>query len=212
MLSSTTFLRLLCTSAFLLPKVLALTCSGARNLALCAEFITPFSTNNFTWRNDCGLDQPATDILMAQSIQFNSGNCPQGTTATCCTSCLACGNVGVDCSGPATNLPPLGSEQLPLNWTVAVPCAIDNANRVIENTVVTYLPTTTPSSCVAQCAAQGFTFAGVEFSDECYCGTGYTDGMLPPEADVSECNMPCAGDVDATCGGSWRMQVYRLSR
>ena len=156
---------------------------------------------------------------------------PQGTFATCCTSCLgrllrnlqgciqtlsqffvACGNVGVDCTGPATSLPPLGSEQLPPNWTIAVPCAIVNANRVIEDTIVTYLTTTTPASCVASCAAQGFTFAGVEFSDECYCGTGFTDGQFPPEAAVSECNMPCAGDAKATCGGSWRMQVYRLSQ
>ena len=58
----------------LLTEVLAASCSGARNLALCAEFITPFSANAFTWQSDCGLNQPATDILMAQSIQFNTGS------------------------------------------------------------------------------------------------------------------------------------------
>ncbi|KAI0785384.1 WSC domain-containing protein [Irpex lacteus] len=105
----------------------------------------------------------------------------------------------------------MGSEKLPTNWTLAVPCAIDNPQRVLANTVVTYQASTTPTSCVEECASQGFTFAGVEFSDECYCGTGYVDGQLPPETNVEECNMPCAGDVNATCGGSWRIQLYRLS-
>ncbi|KAI0348276.1 hypothetical protein BDW22DRAFT_1424465 [Trametopsis cervina] len=190
---------------------LAASCSGARNVALCAEFITPFSANQFTWQSVCGLTQPATDILMAQSIQFNTGECPEGSLATCCTPCLACGNVGVDCDGPVTALPPLGNETLPAGWSLAVPCAIDNADRVITHTIVTYEATNTPSSCVAQCAAQGFKFAGVEFSDECYCGDGYVGGVLPPAADVSECNMPCAGDGNATCGGPWRIQLYRSS-
>ncbi|KAI0695623.1 hypothetical protein BC835DRAFT_1273017, partial [Cytidiella melzeri] len=99
----------------------------------------------------------------------------------------------------------------PSGWSLAVPCAIDNPDRVLENTVATYLATTTPASCATSCAAQGFNFAGVEFSDECYCGTGYVGGELPPEADVSECNMPCAGDVNATCGGPWRIQLYKSS-
>jgi len=190
---------------------IAATCSGARPVSLCAQFITPFSANNFTWQSVCGLSQPDNDILMAQSIQFNTGQCPKGTTATCCTPCLTCGNVGVDCEGPETALPPLGSGQIPDGWSLAVPCAIDSADRVIDNAIVTYLTTNTPASCVQSCAAQGFKLAGVEFSDECYCGNGYLDNQLPPEADVSECNMPCAGDVNATCGGSWSIQIYKLN-
>ena len=121
----------------------------------------------------------------------------------------ACGTTGIDCDGPQTALPPsTPSNGLPQGWSLAVPCAIDNANRVIKVTGVTYLPTTTPASCTAQCAAQGFTMAGIEYGDECYCATGFQDNTVPPAADPSECNRACAGNPDLLCGGPWRMQIY----
>ncbi|PSR72578.1 hypothetical protein PHLCEN_2v11571 [Hermanssonia centrifuga] len=205
----------------------ASTCSGARNLALCAQFIVPFSDNTFTWETSCGVSASSPDMLMAEQIQFNTGACPEGFTATCCTSCLggfhvpidvvlskltrplACGTTGVDCTGPATAPPPVSnSTALPDGWSLAIPCAIDNADRVIEVGSVSYLATTTPASCTAQCAAQGFTFAGVEYGDECYCGTGFLDGVIPPAAPTSDCNIACAGNSDLMCGGAWRMQIY----
>ena len=97
---------------------------------------------------------------------------------------------------------------LPSGWSVAIPCAVDNANRVLSDVVVSYLSSTTPASCVASCAELGFTFAGVEYTDECYCGTGYLDGVVPPTADEGDCNMRCAGDYKQSCGGSWRIQLY----
>ena len=123
----------------------------------------------------------------------------------------ACGTFGMDCEGPQTALPPVASStDLPLGWSVRVPCAIDNPNRILKVSSVTYLPTTTPSSCTAQCAAQGFSFAGIEYGDECYCGSGFQDNVAPPAADPSECNMACAGNATLTCGGPWRMQIYSV--
>ncbi len=51
----------------------ASTCSGARNLALCAQFIVPFSDNTFTWETSCGVSASSPDMLMAEQIQFNTG-------------------------------------------------------------------------------------------------------------------------------------------
>lgn len=119
----------------------------------------------------------------------------------------ACGTTGVDCTGVATN-PVTSSDGLPEGWSVKMACAIDNANRVLSDVTVTYLPTTTPESCAASCAAKGFTFAGVEYSDECYCGTGFLDGVAPPAASIGDCDFPCAGDATQMCGGSWRIQLY----
>lgn len=114
----------------------------------------------------------------------------------------------MDCDGPQTGLPPAtSSTELPQGWSLNVACAVDNPNRVLKVTSVTYLPTTTPASCTAQCAAAGFSFAGIEYGDECYCASGFQDGN-PPTADVSECNMACAGNSTLTCGGPWRMQIY----
>ena len=124
---------------------------------------------------------------------------------------IACGNVGVDCTGPETDLPPLQSitdAGLPAGWSIAIPCAVDNANRVLADVTVQYSSITTPATCAAMCAEQGLPFAGVEYSDECYCGTGFTDGVTPPTADATDCNMRCAGNYKESCGGSWRMQIY----
>lgn len=53
----------------------AQTCSGARSLSLCAQFLTPFSENSLTWENVCGVAAPAAgqQMLMAQGLQFNTG-------------------------------------------------------------------------------------------------------------------------------------------
>ena len=122
---------------------------------------------------------------------------------------IACGNVGVDCTGTATAPPPSSNNDgLPQGWKVAIPCAVDNADRVLSDIIVTYSSDTTPGACAASCAVKGFTFAGVEYSDECYCGSGYLDNVVPPTADTGDCNMLCAGDDSQFCGGPWRIQLY----
>ncbi|KAF8198768.1 hypothetical protein K438DRAFT_1583937, partial [Mycena galopus ATCC 62051] len=44
---------------------------------------------------------------------------------------------------------------------------------------------------------------------ECYCGTGLASGVAA--ANTSDCNMPCAGNANITCGAGWRMQVYNTT-
>ena len=92
-----------------------------------------------------------------------------------------------------------------------IPCAVDNPQRVLSNVVVSYLQSTTPYSCTEQCSAQGYSYAGVEYGDECYCGTGYVGGVPPEAADPGDCDVRCAGSYYFTCGGSWRMQIYKFN-
>jgi hypothetical protein len=62
----------------------------------------------------------------------------------------------------------------------------------------------TQSTCIASCASRGYWYAGVEYASECYCGF---QAQLTA-ADQGTCNMKCAGDSSATCGGSARIQVF----
>lgn len=114
----------------------------------------------------------------------------------------------MDCTGPPTSVPAPSGTALPDGWKVAIPCAVDNPDRVLSDIVVTYLGSTTPSSCITQCAEQGFKLAGTEYTDECYCGTGFLNNVVPPIADPSDCNLTCAGDSKQVCGGPWRIQLY----
>lgn len=124
---------------------------------------------------------------------------------------IACAVYG-DCSGPETALPvPEYPPPLQAGWSVDMPCAVDNPQRVLANVIVSYLPSTTPYSCTGLCGSKGYQYAGVEYGDECYCGTGYVDNVMPPAANLSDCSMLCAGGYYFNCGGSWRMQIYKFN-
>lgn len=71
--------RSLFAASFLVSALqggIAATCSGARSLSVCAEFINPYSENALTWQTECGIQPPASgvDMLMAQGLQFNTGS------------------------------------------------------------------------------------------------------------------------------------------
>ena len=97
------------------------------------------------------------------------------------------------------------SPELPLNWTTQFACAVDTGSRIIANDVTTVLTNNTPATCIELCDAGNFAFAGVEFSNECHCGTGLVDSIAA--APRSECNFACSGDANLLCGGASRIQV-----
>ena len=99
-----------------------------------------------------------------------------------------------------------GSPTIPLNWSTVYPCAVDNGARVIAGDITTQYTDNTPATCIERCDAAGFAYAGVEFSNECHCGTGLKS--TPVAAPVTDCNMACTGDADLSCGGSFRIQVW----
>jgi hypothetical protein len=50
--------------------------------------------------------------------------------------------------------------------------------------------------------------AGVEYSDECYCGTSYLNNTPPPSTTADQCNEGCSGAPGLTCGGEYAIQLY----
>ena len=100
--------------------------------------------------------------------------------------------------------------EIPLGWATIAACAVDDAARVIASDVTTQSDTNTPAACVQSCAAAGFGYAGVEFGDECHCGTGLDENLV--DAGPDACNVPCTGDATLSCGGSWAIQVSHLTR
>jgi hypothetical protein len=99
---------------------------------------------------------------------------------------------------------------LPAGWALAYACAVDDPSQRIFGLASAQSQSNynTPAACASLCAAQGFTLAGVEYTNECFCGTGYVNGVAPTSAPASNCNMPCSGDANQMCGGNSRIQVY----
>lgn len=44
---------------------------------------------------------------------------------------------------------------------------------------------------------------------ECFCGHSTEDATIYPRRPENECNKACAENTSQTCGGFWRMNVYR---
>ncbi|KXX74964.1 putative fungistatic metabolite [Madurella mycetomatis] len=62
----------------------------------------------------------------------------------------------------------------------------------------------TLEACHSFCSA--FTYFGVEYARECYCGNSFNAGSVL--APASDCNFVCSGDPDQYCGAGSRLSVY----
>ena len=89
----------------------------------------------------------------------------------------------------------------------ALGCAIDTSSRILSGYALDGQSDMTIDSCLELCEDQGYSFAGVEFGDECYCGNS-----IPGNVTYSDdaCNVVCSGDSSETCGGSWALDLYEL--
>lgn len=65
----------------------------------------------------------------------------------------------------------------------------------------------TVEACAQLCSSKGYSWAGVEYGAECYCGNAGT-GAASLKSDT-ECSKPCAGNAKQNCGGGFALQVYR---
>ncbi|KAL8662353.1 MAG: hypothetical protein Q9202_004811 [Teloschistes flavicans] len=63
----------------------------------------------------------------------------------------------------------------------------------------------TVEKCAAACGA--YTWFGVEYGRECYCGNNLNAGSFSTA--ISECNFACPGDSMETCGAGNRLNMYQ---
>jgi hypothetical protein len=61
----------------------------------------------------------------------------------------------------------------------------------------------TPQSCVANCRARGFAYAGVQYGESCLCGNS-----VGRYGAANTCNYACTGDRGQVCGGYNANSVY----
>ena len=106
---------------------------------------------------------------------------------------------------------PPRAAQLPSGWSIftPAPCARDSTVRMFTDTLAAgpiLADIDTPAACVSFCIQRGFTKAGVEGGDGCYCGNTFKD--VPIALDSSQCNLPCQGAPGVTCGGNFAIQLY----
>ncbi|KAI0378836.1 putative glyoxal oxidase [Hypomontagnella monticulosa] len=148
-----------------------------------------------------------------------NGGVASEDTSKCATPCggdssVMCGGAGY-LSIYSKGTPQVFKEPSPqldgLNdtWTYQG-CYEDNVNNSRTLFWALHFPgTMTPEQCLGTCSSFGYAAAGLEYGDECYCGDPMdvtTSGSTKrPE---SECNVVCAGNASAICGGGARLSMY----
>ena len=57
----------------------------------------------------------------------------------------------------------------------------------------------TVNKCASFCASKGFTYAGIEWSQECYCGNSLVNGASKNTVAADQCSNACAGNRKSLC-------------
>eukprot|EP00904_Undaria_pinnatifida_P009184 jgi/Undpi1/5396/HiC_scaffold_2.g00677.m1 len=60
--------------------------------------------------------------------------------------------------------------------------------------------------CTSYCAENGHSYAGTQYSEECWCGDASYD--IHGEISNDFCSYPCEGNADTMCGGFYAISVY----
>uniref|UniRef100_A0A8C6J6I6 Uncharacterized protein n=1 Tax=Melopsittacus undulatus TaxID=13146 RepID=A0A8C6J6I6_MELUD len=82
----------------------------------------------------------------------------------------------------------------------------DSRERTLKGAVFYDLRKMTVSHCQEACAERAYTYAGLAYGAECYCGNKLPTTASKPE----ECNSECKGEKGSACGGVNRLSVYRV--
>ena len=95
---------------------------------------------------------------------------------------------------------------IPSGWS-SISCYTDNvSSRTLAQKISLDASTVTIESCINACQSAGYSVAGLEFANECYCGDSIDNGATPAS---SGCDMACSGNTAETCGGAARINLYQ---
>jgi len=84
-------------------------------------------------------------------------------------------------------------------------CYSDSANRVLA--AYSFINSKmTIKMCLDTCKSRGFSIAGVESGNQCYCANV---ANAPTKIDEIKCNKPCPVGDATGCGGAWAMNMYQ---
>ncbi|KAH7368772.1 WSC domain-containing protein [Plectosphaerella cucumerina] len=112
--------------------------------------------------------------------------------------------------GEETNLPPLPEPVDPVvNPGVGGFESVGCYTEVPGRTLPALRPTEeqTVAACIDACSTAGYSFAGLEYGGECWCGNAIAEAAQPAGAD--ECAMPCNDNRSELCGGPDRLNIYQ---
>ncbi|WWC57722.1 uncharacterized protein I303_100256 [Kwoniella dejecticola CBS 10117] len=144
-----------------------------------------------------------SNLVNGASFSLTSGQCVKPCAGDASTTCG-----GPDALQIYVN-PSLAPKTVASNGFSQAGCIQEVSGRALTGASTTD-PAMTVAMCTAFCASGGFTMAGVEYGQECYCGNSLVNGASTSLVS-GECKMACAGDSTAICGGPNAINLYTTS-
>jgi len=174
--------------------------NGPLTVELCTKacFAANYSLSGVEYADEC---------YCGSSIANGGAPTPAGDCNMACA-----GNSSESCGGPnrlnlynSTAIAGLPPPPSPGSWT-SLGCYSDNvAARTLGVGMAVNGPLTV-ELCTQACFDANYSLSGVEYADECYCGSSLANGGAPTPA--GDCNMACAGNSSESCGGPNRLNLY----
>ena len=87
-------------------------------------------------------------------------------------------------------------------------CGKDDAGSRTLKDAQTSSDQMTVETCIDFCKGKSLTYAGLEYSGECYCGSDVAEDRAPVKGLAGNCLMKCSGDKDEVCGGAGAISLY----
>eukprot|EP01126_Amoeba_proteus_P002860 TRINITY_DN10928_c0_g1_i7.p1 TRINITY_DN10928_c0_g1~~TRINITY_DN10928_c0_g1_i7.p1 ORF type:complete len:672 (+),score=96.86 TRINITY_DN10928_c0_g1_i7:1352-3367(+) len=73
------------------------------------------------------------------------------------------------------------------------------------------IPNNSLQQCAMICSRFQTLYSAVEFGTQCFCGNSINKNANSVPRSMSECNIPCPGNLSQSCGGSDRMVLFTAS-
>ncbi|KAF7334401.1 Copper radical oxidase [Mycena venus] len=93
----------------------------------------------------------------------------------------------------------------PAGWNDQGCYTDDVRNRILSDASYSDDAKMTIEACTSYCDGKGFKYSGLEYGKECYCGANAPSGG---PGNAADCNMPCSGNTEESCGAGCRKRVY----
>lgn len=102
---------------------------------------------------------------------------------------------------------PINAAAVPLaGWTDTGMCMTEVSGRALPAALYRN-GTNTPAMCTAFCASQGYSIAGVENGNECWCDSQLRNGAMLNSTSTA-CTKSCSGSSKIRCGGPNALHIY----
>ncbi|CZR61108.1 related to glyoxal oxidase precursor [Phialocephala subalpina] len=183
-------------------------CGGSNrlNLYMLNSTTSASTSTSASVSSTSSASKTGTSVSASSSVTGTSSGASSSTSGSSTASSVTSSSASATPTGPitVTNL---------AGWTY-LGCYSEGTNTRALSGLANPIPAASVSveSCAAACSK--YTYFGVEYAQECYCGNTINTGSVNQTSSVpsvSGCSMICKNNALEYCGGSNRLNMYQAA-